>query len=193
MHPFKRTKMRSPLSILTLSGLWSLACSAPNNSTESFTMATCGFWEDIMGVGGYNRTSNLLYHKVAIPAGGGSPDVVVNLTAPFDPAIGVFSGFWDGQVKDILIPTASNPTGSVFHVEIMKGAERCACCPGIEGCGDDFMMKKIGNATFEGREFPCWQYHWGSTVWAPPSISHPKEAVRGTCLGWYRCGNYQHD
>ena len=150
-----------------------------------------------MGIGLMNRTVNLLYHKVAIPAGGrDSPDVVVNLTAPNDPWITHFAEYWDGKIRDIVIPgTGPNGKGSIFHVEIMYEAFRCACCSGsgATGCGDDFMMKKIGNATFEGREFPCWQYQWGSTVWAPPSISHPKEAARGTCVGWYRCGNYQHD
>ena len=187
--------MLPPLSIFIIFGSLSLASSAPNNSTESFTFVTCDMWEDMIGYGSYTRTANVLYHKVANANGVRySPNVVVNATAPFDPAIRDHSEFWDGQTKDIIIPlNGSNGTGSVLHVEIMKGAERCACCPGIKGCGDDFMMKKIGNATFEGREFPCWQYHWGSTVWAPSSLSHPKEAAKGTCLGWYRCANYQYD
>lgn len=189
--------MQSPLSIFLFCSLLGLASSAPNNSTESFTLTTCFLWEDLIGRGESTTTANVLYHKVARAAGGSyGPDIVVNASANGDPAIGPHSDFWDGQIRDIVIPITSNSpngTGSVLHVEIMVGAERCACCPGIKGCGDDFMMKKIGNATFEGREFPCWQYHWGQTVWAPSSYSHPKEAARGTCTGWYRCANYQHD
>lgn len=80
-------------------------------------------------------------------------------------------------------------------MEIMPEAFRCAMgSRTAAGCeGDDFGMRRVGNATFEGREFPCWQYKWSQNVWVPESISKPKEAVRGTCVGSYRCANYQHD